>query len=264
MIKLCSLFSGSSGNCIFISSNNTRILLDAGLSGKRIQLALKEIGEEPCNIDAIIISHEHSDHIKGAGILSRRFDIPIYANQNTWRAMESELGQIKSENRMEFNVDNIFNIKDIAIRAFSIPHDASDTVGFNFMAENKMITTATDIGHMNEELIKNLENSELVFLESNHDVEMLKMGSYPYYLKRRILGDYGHLCNDIAGEIAVHLVRKGTKKIVLGHLSHENNFPQLAYKTVYNCLQENNIIVGKEVTLDVALRDRVGQMMEIV
>ena len=260
MIKFCSLFSGSSGNALFIGTERTKLLIDAGLSGKRILEALCSIGENPAELSAILISHEHVDHVRGAGILSRKQDIPIYANESTWEAMETGLGPVKLENRKCFTTGDCFEIGDICVRPFSIPHDAAEPVGYNFMAEGKKITTATDIGHATNELIDNISESDLLLLESNHDIEMLKVGPYPWPLKKRILGDHGHLSNEIAAKIIAYMAEKGGKRFILGHLSHENNFPELAYQTSYNALTEKKIAVGSDVMLEVARRDRAGSI----
>ncbi len=263
MLKFCSLYSGSSGNSIFLSSGGTKLLIDAGLSAKRIIEALVSIGEDPCELSALLISHEHSDHIRGAGILSRKFNIPIYANENTWEAMSPALGPVSLANRLYFDTGTVFEIGDICVNAFSIPHDACDPVGYNFFAQDKKITVATDIGHISLELLENLEASDLLLLESNHDVEMLRVGPYPWHLKKRIAGERGHLSNEAAGEVVAHMAEKGTKRFLLGHLSRENNFPELAYQTVCNALYEKQVCVGADVTLEVALRDRVGRIIEL-
>ncbi len=260
MIKFCSLFSGSSGNALFIGTERTKLLIDAGLSGKRILEALCSIGENPAELSAILISHEHVDHVRGAGILSRKQDIPIYANESTWEAMETGIGPVKLVNRKCFTTGDCFEIGDICVRPFSIPHDAAEPVGYNFMAEGKKVTTATDIGHATNELIDNISESDLLLLESNHDIEMLKVGPYPWPLKKRILGDHGHLSNEIAAKIIAYMAEKGGKKFILGHLSHENNFPELAYQTSYNALTEKKIAVGSDVMLEVARRDRAGSI----
>lgn len=261
MIRFCSLFSGSSGNCIFMEANGTKILIDAGLSGKRIIQALTSIGEQPSEISAILVTHEHIDHTRGVGILSRKFDIPIYANENTWTSMEREIGPVNVKNKMYFDTGMEFEIGNIQVKAFPIPHDAAEPVGYNFFAGNRKITTATDIGHVTKELLKHLEMSDLLLLESNHDIEMLKVGPYPWPLKQRILGDRGHLSNDMAAKVAAHMAEKGTTRILLGHLSKENNFPELAYQTVINVLEEKKIRVGADIMLDVALRDSVGSFV---
>lgn len=263
MIKFCSLYSGSSGNSIFISSGKTKLLIDSGLSGKKIIEALVSIGENPSELSAILVSHEHSDHIRGAGIVSRKFDVPIYANENTWQAMELDLGPISLKNKVYFNTGREFEIGNILVKAFPIPHDAAEPVGFNFFVDNRKITTATDIGHMNRELLTYFEGSDFLLIESNHDVEMLKMGPYPWPLKKRIMGDRGHLSNEMAGKVIAYLAQNGTRKFVLGHLSKENNFPELAYQTVCNILREKNIDIEKDIMLSIALRDRAGKVVEI-
>ena len=263
MIKFCSLYSGSSGNAIFLGLGSTKLLVDAGLSAKRIIEALVSIGEKPSELSAILVTHEHSDHIKGVGILSRKFNIPVYANENTWAVMGAFIGPVDSCNRAFFSTGTEFNIGGILVKAFPIPHDATEPVGYSFFAEEKKITVATDIGHMDLELLGCMEDSDLLLLESNHDIEMLKIGPYPWHLKKRIAGDRGHLSNEAAGEVIAHMAEKGTKRFMLGHLSRENNFPELAYQTVYNALYERSILAGIDIILDVALRDKVGKVIEI-
>ncbi len=265
MIRFCSLYSGSSGNCLFVANGSTKILIDAGLSGKKIISALTSIGENPETISAVLVSHEHSDHTRGVGILSRKFDIPIYANANTWSMMELEIGPVNVKNKLFFDTGKEFRLGDICIKPFSIPHDASEPVGFNFFIKDKKITTATDIGHINDELLECFEDSDLILLESNHDVEMLKVGPYPWHLKRRIMGNNGHLSNEVAGEVIAHMAAKGTRKFLLGHLSKENNFPELAYQTVYNALCERKIDINVNggVTLEVVTCDKVGRVIEL-
>jgi phosphoribosyl 1,2-cyclic phosphodiesterase len=263
MIKFCSLYSGSSGNSIFLSTGKTKILIDCGLSCKKIAAALASIGENPSELSAILVSHEHVDHIRGAGVVSRKFGVPVYANRNTWDAMESSLGPIPADRKMEFEGQTEFYIGDVLVRTFPIPHDAVEPVGFNFFAGDKKITIATDIGHINRKLLDYIMESDLILIESNHDLEMLKVGRYPWSLKRRIMGDKGHLSNDMAAKVVAYMAEKGTKNFVLGHLSKENNFPQLAYQTVYNALNEKCICAGQDVVLEVALRDSVGKVIEI-
>ncbi|WP_265447596.1 MBL fold metallo-hydrolase [Acetivibrio straminisolvens] len=263
MIRFCSLYSGSSGNAVFLAAGKTKILIDAGLSGKKITEALVSIGEKPTELSAILVSHEHSDHIRGAGIISRKYDIPIYANENTWSAMENLIGPVSVKNKMYFNTGREFEIGNVIVNPFPIPHDAAEPVGFNFFVDNNKITTATDIGHMNKELLECIEGSDLLLIESNHDIEMLKVGPYPWHLKKRILGDRGHLSNEMAGKVVAHLAEKGTRCFLLGHLSKENNFPELAYETVRNILKEKNIDIERDIRLSVALRDRAGKVVEI-
>lgn len=263
MIKFCSLYSGSSGNSLYFSDGKTSLLLDAGLSAKRIFQSLCSIGEDPEDLSAILISHEHSDHIKGAGIISRKLGIPVYANEATWMSMEKSLGKMKEENKVCFETGSAFSIGNIEINTFSIPHDASEPVGFNLFAGNKKVTVATDIGHIGPELLACFEGSDLLLLESNHDIEMLQVGPYPWYLKKRIAGENGHLSNEAAAEAIAHMAERGVCKFLLGHLSKENNFPELAYQTVCNALEERGVQVGTDVLLDVMSREHAGQVVAL-
>lgn len=219
-MKFCSLYSGSSGNSIFIASDNTRVLIDAGLAGKKIDEALKHIGEEASSIDGIFITHEHIDHIKGVGVLSRKYDIPIYANDNTWAVMEKNIGKIKEHNIRIMDRRSSIAIKDLEIRSFNIPHDAIAPVGYTVSSGGKNASVVTDFGVFTEEIRDNIIDSDIILLESNHDINMLRMGPYPYNLKLRVLGENGHLSNEDCGNAIVSLIKSDKKKqIMLGHLS---------------------------------------------
>lgn len=263
MIEFASLFSGSSGNALYIEYKDTKLLIDAGVSGIRIEKALASLSKDASLLDGILVTHEHSDHCQAIGILHRRFNIPIYINKSTWKKIEHKVGNVNEAYINFFHSNEEFTINDFLIHPFTIPHDASDPVGFSFFAENKKITTATDIGHMNKQLLENLEKSDLLLLECNHDITMLENGSYPYPLKKRIKSDYGHLCNDHTSETILKLVKSGQKRFLLGHLSRENNYPDLAFKTVANCLINNGYDVGKDIELDVVLRDVTSQIYYI-
>jgi phosphoribosyl 1,2-cyclic phosphodiesterase len=263
MIKFCNLYSGSSGNSLLISDGCTRILVDAGINGVSIERSLQSIDEYPEQIDAILVSHDHSDHIAGVGVFSRRYDIPVYANPGTWSQMSIVTGSIKERNVKLFSTGKDFVIGDIQVSSFSIPHDASEPVAFSFFAGNIKLSTATDIGHITEELVANLSGSDLLFLESNHDVNMLLAGRYPYFLKRRILGEQGHLSNETASQTVCRLAATGMTRFILGHLSKENNYPALAYETTNSALLECGIISGRDVLLDIAPRDRAGKAVYI-
>mgnify|MGYP000897819447 CR=1 FL=1 len=257
-VKFSSLASGSSGNCHFISNGRENLLVDAGLSGKRIQQKLEERGFDPQTLTGILISHEHNDHILGAGILSRRFDVPIYANEATWQAMEDKLGKIKPENRRVFATEEHLVLEGLEVLPYGIPHDAAEPVGFILKNKTTKISIATDLGYIDKGIIDKIQDSDLVILESNHDVDMLKAGSYPYYLKRRILSDVGHLSNEAAGDAIVNLIKKNVKRVLLAHLSKENNFPELAMMTIKNILSNHKINMGKDVFIDMAHRDKVN------
>ena len=261
MFKFCSLYSGSSGNSSLVQTDTTRILIDAGQSTKKIIEALTSIDINPATIDAIIITHEHSDHTKGLGNFSKKYEIPVYANKETWDAMPKQMEKISKENIKFFTFED-FEIGDIKIKAFPIPHDAANPCGFNLYHENKKMSLVTDIGHITPEIITNLKNSSFLLLESNYEPEILKCSQYPYILKERIKGPNGHLSNSDAGKAISYLSSHGLKKVMLGHLSKENNFPELAYKTVVNELIENNISENI-VSLNVANRYEVSPMIDI-
>jgi phosphoribosyl 1,2-cyclic phosphodiesterase len=263
MMKFCSLYSGSNGNSVFISDHGSRILVDAGLSGKLIDEALIAIEEDPKKLNGILITHEHMDHIMSAGILSRRYNIPIFANELTWDSMRTVIGSIDEKNIKFFENEKEFSIGDICARAFPISHDAKDPVGFRIKVTNNEIAIATDIGKMTRSLLNNLENSDILLLESNHDEEMLKFAKYPYFLKRRIMSEKGHLSNEMAGKVVAYLAEKGMTKFILGHLSEKSNFPELVYQTVKGILLEKKIEIGKDINLTIAKRKAIGTVYNI-
>lgn len=263
-IEFCSLASGSSGNAQFIGCGDTNLLLDAGLSGKYIQSALVNVDIDIRKIRGILITHEHSDHIKGVGILHRKYGMEIYTTKKTWEAMETKLGKINEEKVVFFEPNVAFQIGSIMVEPFSISHDAVDPVAFSFKSHNSKLSMATDLGIWDESILNEIKDSDLLILESNHDIDMLKMGSYPYYLKRRILSEVGHLSNESAGELITRVVKDGrVKNILLAHLSKENNHPELAYETVKEIVEKDGIRVGVDINIDLTYRDRVGKIYKI-
>lgn len=263
-MKFCSLYSGSSGNSIFVGSDNAKILIDAGLPGKKIDEALKQIGQNPNEIDGIFITHEHIDHIKGVGVLSRKYDIPIYAPQDTWIAMESTIGKIKEHNIKVMDRRSNISINDIDIKSFIIPHDAASPVGYTINLGGKQVSVATDFGTFTREIYDNIKDSEAILIESNYNPQMLDMGPYPYNLKLRIKGVEGHLSNEDCGKAIVQILKNGLgKKIVLGHLSNTNNTPDVAEITVKDILKENNIKIGSDVFLTMANRHNPSEIITL-
>ena len=232
-MRLCSIASGSSGNCIFAASDSTNLLIDAGISGKRIEEGLVDIGHTTREIGGILITHEHSDHVQSLATISKKFDIPVYANQATWEAMPEKKDKIEEKNQKFFVTSDHFEIGDLMIKPFSIPHDAAEPCGFTFSCKDEKIGVATDIGHITNEIMNCLEGCQFLLLESNYEPEVLKCSRYPYLLKTRIAGPNGHLSNQIAGQTIAKLVGFGLKEVMLGHLSKENNFPELALKSVW-------------------------------
>ena len=262
MFSFYSLYSGSSGNSLFVQTKNTKLLVDAGVSSKKIELALNDIDVDPSTLDGILITHEHSDHVQGLGTLSKKFDLPVFVNQETLDAMPKQKDKISEKNIKTFKVAENFSIGDLTINPFSIPHDAANPCGFNITKDDKKISIATDIGHMTNSILKNLEESLFIMLEANYDPEVLKCSTYPFTLKSRIAGPTGHLSNQIAGKTISHLLKSGLKNAMLGHLSKESNFPELAYKTVVEELMENNYDENS-LSLSVASREQHSKLITI-
>ncbi len=263
-VYFCPLYSGSSGNSLFCQYGSTRLLIDAGKPGKAISDALDSIGVDLRTVSGLLITHEHSDHIAGAGVLARKYGIPVYATTGTWYAMEDKIGRVPPELRREFSAGEDFWLGDIGVRSFSIPHDAADPVGFRLYGGNVSISTATDLGVFTENVFSAIAGSDLILLESNHDPNMLRAN--PHYspaLKQRILGDHGHLSNDACSQALLRLIARGTANLILGHLSGENNTPSLAMKVSAAALEREGIRQGRDVSLQVALRDQPGSLFTI-
>ena len=261
MFKFCNLYSGSSGNCSFVGTDNINILIDCGESQKKISDALESIGKSINKIDAIIVTHEHSDHVKNLGAISKKYNIPVYANEKTFENMPEQTSLIDEKNKKVFNTDDHFEIGDLKIYPFHIPHDAAEPCGYNIYNDDKKISIATDIGHMDNNILKKLEESQFLLLESNYEPEILKYAKYPYYLKQRIAGPNGHLSNQEAGLTITKLVYSGVNNIMLGHLSKQTNFPELAYKTVMEEIIKSKI--NSELSLNVASRLKPSKVIEV-
>lgn len=262
-LKFCSLSSGSSGNCQYIETEKSKILIDGGFSGKQIEKLLGDIDVSPRDIDGIFVSHEHSDHIKGVGVLSRRYDIPIFANGGTWKGMEDKIGKLSEDNIRLIDTGENFEFRDLDILPIKVFHDSLEPVGYVINSRNKKISVVTDTGYIGEEMIYNMKGSNLILLESNHDVELLKLGSYPYYLKERVLSMRGHLSNEDAGRALSKLLKGEDEIVLLGHLSLENNMPLLAYETVKEKLESSGLNVLKNLRLDLTYRDRVTNIYKL-
>ena len=256
-LRFAPLFSGSSGNAIYVGCGDTHILVDAGLSGTKITNELAKIGIHPSQLSAVLVTHEHVDHTQGVGILSRKYHLPIYASEGTWDGMASKIGSVDEKFRCMLTPEQDFYMGDMNIMPFSTPHDANQPVGFSFESNGVRFAIATDLGCIKKGWLNHVGGADAVLLESNYDPDMLKAGSYPYELKRRILGTKGHLCNDDAGSCALELVNKGARHIILGHLSKENNFPELALRCTEDALRAGGVVPGEDVRLDVAKRDGV-------
>lgn len=254
-LRFAPLFSGSSGNAIYVGTDRTNLLIDAGVSGSRVLDELKTVGVNPSDLDGILVTHEHSDHIKGVGVLARKLRVPIYATEGTWAGMDAKLGKISLNQQAIIQTESPFYIGDLDITAFPTPHDALEPCGFAFSNGCARFAIATDIGYAREGWMKYILGADAVLLEANYDPDMLTAGSYPFELKKRILSRKGHLSNDDAGAVAAKMVQSGAKQIILGHLSKENNFPELALRTVELILRQNGIDPESDLDLRVALRD---------
>jgi len=265
-IKFCPIASGSDGNSIYIGSDTTHILIDAGLSGKRIKEGLESaVNLDGKNLDAIFLTHEHSDHIQGAGIFSRRYGAHLYATAKTWGHIDRHnlIGAVDSAKKHIIEPDGPCIIGDFTIEAFDIPHDAAQPVGYCVYMDDKKITVATDIGSVTDNIRERLFGSDIILLESNHDLEMLKNGRYPAVLKRRIMGERGHLSNRGAGELLSEIVCSKLKNVFLGHLSAENNMPLIAMDTVSTILEASHIKIGKDLNLHLAQRGSFSESLII-
>ncbi len=263
MPRFASIASGSSGNSIYFGSDNTHILIDTGISNKRIEEGLKNLGLKVSDLSGILITHEHSDHIQGLRTLTKKYQIPIYATKGT-------LDYIKAKKIIEGNEDlcNVISadtkitIDDIDASVFKISHDASEPVGFRLSTAGKSVAVATDMGVYDEYIVDKLQDLDAILLEANHDIRMLEAGPYPYHLKRRILGSKGHLCNEIAGKLLARILNDNIKHVLLGHLSKENNYPSLAYETVKVEIDEADVEYrGSDFKIEVAKRDAMSEVV---
>lgn len=261
-MRFSPLFSGSSGNCSYIEAGPVRLLVDAGLPCRTITAALADIGVAASSLTAILVTHEHTDHTKGIGALSRRYGIPVYANRDTWEGMSRTVEPLGEASRREFETGMDFYIGCVNVLPFAIPHDARDPVGYSFVHDGIKLTVMTDIGHMSRRLLDRAAGSRLLLIEANHDVDMLMAGSYPYPLKRRILGECGHLSNESCGRALATLYNRGVNCAILGHLSEENNMEELCLATVRSVLREEQI-PDDAFALALAHRDRPGGIFEV-
>ena len=251
LARFCSLFSSSSGNATFIGSSKTGILIDAGVSAKRIKDALTARSIDPAAISAIFVTHEHSDHIKGIRVLASNFKIPVYATAGTLIGLE-EADAINGKFPFHELSKSGDEVGDLFVSSFKTPHDSNESCGFRIeFPDGRKAAVATDIGCVTNDVLNGIIGCDLVMLESNHDVGMLQNGPYPYYLKRRILSDRGHLSNEDCAAVARDLVERGTARLFLGHLSAENNIPQLAYQTSLCAIEELGAKNGSDYILTV-------------
>ncbi len=249
---VCALASGSKGNCVYVSDGLTSILVDSGFSGIEIERRMKSVGLSPKNLDGIVVSHEHLDHIQGVGVLARRFGLPVYMSAKTAEAASSRLGKIDVQRNFQCGFD--FPVKTLSIHPFSIPHDATDPAGFTI---NKKIGIATDLGFATSMVKEHLKTCELLVIEANHDPKMLMNGPYPWFLKQRVKSRTGHLSNSDSKELIREIRHDGLAHVILAHLSETNNTTEKALSEVGLALD------GCKTRLSAAKQDQCGNLYYI-
>ena len=269
MLSFCSFSSGSSGNSYLIRSESTGILVDAGISGKKIFEGLIATQTPHEQVKGLLITHEHIDHIKSLKVVTKKLtEIKAYANENTWKAIDDD--KVNPLQQEIFITGETFLIGDILVKPFPISHDAAEPVGFSFFADGKQITVVTDTGYITEEIFEEMKNADILALEANHDENMLKMGRYPWSVKQRILGEKGHLSNTTAGKCICKILddckqarEKKQRKILLAHLSRENNFPEMALQTIKNVLEESEYYLGANLQIHTIIKDEISMVYEV-
>lgn len=265
-MRLCSIASGSSGNCIYVGTDTTHILVDAGISGKRTEQGLHALGITGADLDAIFITHEHIDHIGGLGVMARKYGIPIYGTEGTLRAVKhtKSLGKIDESLFQYINAEEKLILKDMVLNPMNTSHDAAQPVAYRISYGKKKAAIITDLGTYNDYTVECLKGMDVLFLEANHDVNMLQVGPYPYHLKQRILGSRGHLSNEHSGRLLGKLLHDHLQAVVLGHLSQENNLPELAYETVrLEITMAENPYKADDFPISIAKRSEVSQVVHI-
>lgn len=236
-IRFTVLSSGSTGNATVIAYEDVKLMIDAGFSARRIDELLAEREVSGDELDGILVTHEHSDHIKGLGAVARKYNLPVYANEKTWAAMEKALGNIAEENKRIFGTGETRDFGSLRVESFPVSHDAAEPVGYCFYDGKEKLSVVTDLGYASDRVMKTIADSDVFVLEANHDVEMLRMGRYPWNLKRRILGDLGHLSNEASGEAMSQLLNGKVKRTYLAHLSREHNMLDLAKMAVREAME---------------------------
>ena len=262
-MKIVTLASGSKGNSTYLETEKVKILIDAGITIKELEKRLNILEINPSEIAAILVTHEHSDHIKGVFNFAKKYNTKIYVHNYLWSAIECKVTELNLSEQMVFFNDD-FIIEDLKVVSFELPHDATYCVGYSFLNNGKKISIATDLGHTNPRIIEHLKNSTLLILESNHDESLLKQNpKYPIYLKNRILSSKGHLSNLSAAQTILELVNYNVQQVVLAHLSEENNAPEMAYNTIKEFLRSYGVEEGKHIFVDVATQHKVGNIFNL-
>ena len=259
MLELCTLASGSSGNSLLVSDGRTHILVDAGISCRRITNSLKALGVDPRELTGVLITHEHTDHMAGLATLTKQLRLPVYASRGTGRQLCYRIAFLEGLFHPVTPGEG-FSVGGIAVESFSTPHDAAESTGFALSAGGRKAAVVTDLGYVTPEVLKGIRGADLLVCEANHDVEWLQSGPYPYYLKARILGDRGHLSNEAGAELAWTAVEGGARTVILAHLSHENNTPDLAYQAALGALVQAGYVPEVDFLLKTApAENRAGE-----
>lgn len=248
-LRFSVLASGSTGNAVYVETEQQRLLIDAGLSGKKMDELFQSINRDPKDLTGILVSHEHSDHIKGVGIFARKHKLPIYANEKTWQAMDGHLGNLSTEQKFVFGTGEVKSFGNLDVESFGVSHDAAEPMFFSFHHEGKKLVLATDMGYVSERIKGTIKDADMFIFESNHDTNMLRMGKYPWSIKRRILSDVGHVSNEDAAMALSECIGDKTSRIYLAHLSLDNNMKDLARLSVEQVLKEQGMAVGEQFEL---------------
>lgn len=257
-LSFCSFSSGSSGNCYMVFTETTAVLVDAGISGKRIMKGIDYIQADTDSICALLITHEHIDHVRSVRVLNKKLPgLKTYANEKTWEQIDD---LVPEEKRRVFSADEEFEIGDMTVRPFRTSHDAVESVGFSFYSGGRQVSIVTDTGYISDEMFASIRDADILVIEANHDVNVLQMCSYPYQTKRRIAGDFGHLSNEAAADCICRITMEYPKdrQVLLAHLSNENNSPSLAHLTIKNILEENRLYIDRDLRLSVISRDEIS------
>lgn len=261
-----SVASGSSGNCICLGSDQCHVMIDAGISGKRIEEGMNTYDYTASDMDGVLITHEHSDHIQGLGVVARKYGLPIYATKGTADAIlqSSSVGKIDPSLFHVIEAGKTFFIGNLEIYPMSISHDAADPVAYLVSDGRHRVGVVTDLGYYDADIVSHMEGLDALLLEANHDIHMLQVGAYPYPLKQRILGERGHLSNETSGQLLGQILHDGMQHILLGHLSKENNYDELAYETVrLEISLGDNPYRGNDFPIEVAKRDRPSSLIRL-
>ncbi|MDR7000038.1 MBL fold metallo-hydrolase [Neobacillus niacini] len=243
------LASGSTGNALYVESDEHSFLVDAGFSGKQMESLFGQIDRDISKLSGIFVTHEHSDHIKGVGVLARKYKLPVYANEKTWRAMDGLVGEIPTEQKFIFNMEMVKSFGGVEIESFGVSHDAAEPMFYVFHHSDKKLVLITDTGYVSDRMKGIITNADAYIFESNHDVQMLRMGRYPWNIKRRILSDVGHVSNEDAAVAMSEVIGDKTRRVYLAHLSLDNNMKDLARMSVSQTLQSCGLVVGEQFDL---------------